>query len=86
VISIFHSYGPTADGIRKLKQNIANDNVFYGGNLIQTPKEPKTAPKNKKINRLFTPGAMETAAHVSQELNVKENSSRHPTAEESAVL
>ena len=86
VMLIFHRYGPTVNGIRKLKQRIGNDNVFYGGDFVQAPKQPETAPRKKKINRLFTPGATETAAHMSQELNTKEKVSSHPTTEESAVL
>lgn len=80
------SYGPTVDGIRKLKKRIVDDNVFYGGDFVQTSKEPETAPKKKKINRLFTPGASETAAHMSQELNIREKTSSQPTAKESAIL
>ena len=83
---ILHRYGPTVDGIRKLKQRITHDNVFYGGDLVQAPKQPEAAPKKKKINRLFTPGATETAAHMSQELNTKEKVSSQSTTEESAVL
>lgn len=83
---LFHSYGPTVDGIQKLKKKIANDNVFYGGDLVQTPKQPEAAPQKKKINRLFTPGATETAAHMSQELNMKEKISNQSIADESTVL
>lgn len=85
-VILSHSYGPTVNGIRRLKQRIASDNVFYGGDLVQAPKESETASKTKKINRLFTHGASEAAAHISQELNVKEKVSSQPTAEESVVL
>lgn len=86
LVNVLHRYGPTVDGIRKLKQKITHDNVFYGGDFVQAPRQPETTPKQKKINRLFTPGATETAAHMSQELNTKEKVSSQPTAEESAVL
>ena len=72
------------NGINKLKQKITNG-VFYGGDFVQTSKQPETAPKKKKVNRLFTPGATKTAAEVNQELNTKQKTSSQ-SAEESAVL
>ena len=75
------------DGIRRLKKKIADDKVFYGGDLVQVPRQQQeNAAKTKKVNQLFTPGARETAAHMSQELNIREKVSGQPTAEESAVL
>ena len=81
----FNSYGPTVDGIQKLKKKITN-NVFYGGDFVQAPKQAETTPKVKKVNRLFTPGATKTASEMSKELKTKEKISGQPTAEESAVL
>ena len=72
------------NGINKLKQKIANG-VFYGGDFVQAPKQPETATKKKKVNRLFTPGAAKTAAEVNQELKTKQKASSQ-SAEESAVL
>ena len=82
---VFHSYGPTVDGIQKLKKKIAN-NVFYGGDFVQAPRQAEIGPKVKKVNRLFTPGATEAAADMSKELKTKEKVSGQPTPEESAVL
>lgn len=73
------------DGIQKLKKKIAN-NVFYGGDFVQAPKQAETAPKAKKVNRLFTPGATEAAADMTKYFKTKEKVSSQATPEESAVL